>query len=100
MAEGTVRNSKRPSQNYEEETRNPSETRDQEEEPSQNSDKAHSAAIKILAECKAGELLKKVERAVGGRGKTLATMAGVYKDSQIAPRTGSRWQTIAPAAPT
>ena len=57
-----------------------------------------AAAIKILAECKAGGLLRKVERAKGGRGKTSDTLSRVYRENEIVPRTGERWQTMAPAA--
>lgn len=51
--------------------------------------------IRVRAERRAGQLLAEVERDKGGRGKTPATMAGVYKDNNIPPTTGKRWQKLA-----
>jgi hypothetical protein len=51
-----------------------------------------AACIKILAERRAGELLKAVERAQGKDGKGLRV---TLTQSEISEPTGRRWQTIA-----
>ena len=68
----------------------------------------HAAEVKLRAERKAGELLQQLERAPGpGRGNTEEKIfqAGksfpeseyraVLTDSDIAPTTAHRWQTVA-----
>lgn len=54
-----------------------------------------AACIKILAERRAGELLKEIERSKGGGQRTTSTMKAVLSDNKIAESTGLRWQTIA-----
>ncbi len=53
------------------------------------------AAIKILAECRTGELLKQVERGQGKKGSGLRV---TLTQSEIAEPTARRWQTMAPLA--
>lgn len=55
----------------------------------------HAAFVKIQAERRAGELLAKIERSNGGRGKTGSSLSQVYEESDIAPATGKMWQTMA-----
>lgn len=51
--------------------------------------------IKVRAERRAGEMLQEIERSKGGRGKTKASVAQVYRDNDIPPTTGKRWQKLA-----
>jgi hypothetical protein len=53
---------------------------------------SHAACIKILAERRAGELLKAVERAQGKDGKGLRS---TLERTEVSPVTSHRWQTIA-----
>jgi 16S rRNA G966 N2-methylase RsmD len=60
-----------------------------------------AAAIKILAECKAGALLKAMEKAKGARTDkqpTYTKKAGLAAVG-LSEVTAHRWQTMAPAAP-
>ncbi len=54
-----------------------------------------AAAIKIAAECRAGQLLQAIERSSGGRGKTGSSLSRVYADTGISAGTGKRWQAMA-----
>lgn len=51
--------------------------------------------IKVRAERRAGQMLGDIERSKGGRGKTEAGVAQVYRDNEIPPTTGKRWQKLA-----
>ena len=51
--------------------------------------------IKVRAERRAGGMLATLERSNGGRGKTEASVAQVYRDNDIAPTTGKRRQKLA-----
>lgn len=51
--------------------------------------------IKVRAERRAGEMLATVERSNGGRGIIGPSVAQVYRDNDIAPTTGKRWQKLA-----
>lgn len=63
----------------------------------------HAAEIKLRAERKAGELLKELERDKGGRpsensnhnGSSFSPYRQVLTESEIAPTTAQRWQTVA-----
>jgi N6-adenosine-specific RNA methylase IME4 len=61
----------------------------------------HAAEVKLRAERKAGELLQQLERAPEGRPQKLdqpgivSEYRAVLTDSDIAPTTAHRWQTVA-----
>ena len=63
----------------------------------------HAAEVKLRAERKAGELLQQLERDKGGRpaensfqaGTSFSEYRAVLTDSDIAPTTAHRWQTVA-----
>ncbi len=63
--------------------------------------KEHAAEVKLRAERKAGELLQQLERAPEGRPQKLdqpgivSEYRAVLTDSDIAPTTAHRWQTVA-----
>lgn len=65
----------------------------------------HAAELKLRAERKAGELLATLERSKGGRPETQTSVVrvseyrSVLQETQTAPTTAHRWQTIA-AVPT
>jgi hypothetical protein len=54
-----------------------------------------AAAIKILAECRAGELLKAIPR---GQGKNGEGLRPLLDEVGITPGVSGRWQTMAPLA--
>jgi hypothetical protein len=59
-----------------------------------------AAYVKILAERRAGELLREIERSKGGRGKTDTTLVRVLAEAGIPSMTAQRWQVLSqlPAA--
>ncbi len=61
----------------------------------------HAAEIKLRAERKAGEILAQLKRSKGGdsrsfqAGTSVSEYTAVLSDSDIAPTTAHRWQTVA-----